>query len=317
MGKKCLKTLTLDADALMIRGPDAFAFIQGMFTADVRRGLRESKVIPYGGGSFLLDQKAKIVAPSKYWVFNSQEILVSLPKSSAELVAMELEKFHVADDLEILKPAQRPWLAQILVQAESSDTGFTASPLAGPGDGAHDRVFELQTHAWGYSLALPEWGADFFQLWVNDLKKLEATFDLKPFSDSEFQEIRIDRGVPQWGVDWDRDSFVLEFPHGPEISFFKGCYKGQEVVARGTYRGTLPKAFAKFKADPSQVLSVGFVYNSDEPEKPIGKISSVHRGAGLGLLRVSALQNGRLFQGEGTEKRTLINKVDLLIQGRE
>jgi folate-binding protein YgfZ len=317
MAKIILKTLTLDADALMVRGPDAFAFLQGMFTADIRRGLRGEALIPYGGGSFLLDQKAKVVAPSKYWIFKNQEIIVSLPRGTAELVAAELEKFHVADDLEIVKPEPRPWLAQLIVRAADGVFSFQCPALPGPGEGARDRVFQLDSRDWGFALALPEWGPDFFQLWVNDLKKFEAQFELQPFFEREIAELRMDRGVPTWGIDMDRESFILEYPHGPEISFFKGCYKGQEVVARGTYRGSMPKAFAKFKADPGQSLSVGFVFNSEDPTKPVGKISSVQGGRGLGLVRVAALQSGRLFQLEMPDKRVLINKVEVLIQGRE
>jgi folate-binding protein YgfZ len=311
MGKKHLQSLTLDADALKVSGPDAFHFLQGMLTADIRRGLRTGSWSPYGGGSFLLDQKAKIVAPSKYWVFKDQELYLSLPTGLAPGVAEELERFHVADELEIEVPATKPWAYQLLIRAPGV---FPRQEIPGPGEGARDRVFELGHQSWGFSLALPEWGEDFFQLWVKDEKAFESEFATQPFARPEIEALRMKSGVPAWGVDYSRDSLVLEYPHANDISFFKGCYKGQEIVARATYRGTMQKSFVRFQAEPGQVLEPGFVYNSEEPEKAVGKITSAQGESGLGLVRLAASTHGRLFVGESPAKRIWISRVERLVQ---
>src|SRR5262249_10132019 len=48
---------------------------------------------------------------------------------------------------------------------------------------------------------------------------------------------RIEVGVPRIGVDMDGSTLALEVPVEDAISATKGCYLGQEVVARGTARG--------------------------------------------------------------------------------
>ena len=48
---------------------------------------------------------------------------------------------------------------------------------------------------------------------------------------------RVEVGVPRIGLDMDEKTLALEVPEEGAISQTKGCYLGQEVIARGTARG--------------------------------------------------------------------------------
>src|SRR5439155_923390 len=48
---------------------------------------------------------------------------------------------------------------------------------------------------------------------------------------------RVEVGVPRIGLDMDLSTLALEVPVEEALSATKGCYLGQEVVARGTARG--------------------------------------------------------------------------------
>src|SRR5207245_11294581 len=48
---------------------------------------------------------------------------------------------------------------------------------------------------------------------------------------------RIAIGVPKWGAELDEEATPIEAGLDPLLSFAKGCYVGQEVVAMATYRG--------------------------------------------------------------------------------
>src|SRR5207245_5616570 len=48
---------------------------------------------------------------------------------------------------------------------------------------------------------------------------------------------RIAIGVPKWGAELDEEATPIEAGLDPLLSFSKGCYVGQEVVAMATYRG--------------------------------------------------------------------------------
>ena len=48
---------------------------------------------------------------------------------------------------------------------------------------------------------------------------------------------RIATGVPAWGAELSEETTPIEAGLDPVLSFAKGCYVGQEVVAMATYRG--------------------------------------------------------------------------------
>jgi folate-binding protein YgfZ len=53
----------------------------------------------------------------------------------------------------------------------------------------------------------------------------------------QIEAYRIALGVPAWGADLDEDTTPIEAGLDRMLSFSKGCYVGQEVVAMATYRG--------------------------------------------------------------------------------
>jgi folate-binding protein YgfZ len=53
--------------------------------------------------------------------------------------------------------------------------------------------------------------------------------------------LRIERGVPLFGVDMTESTIPLEANLEHALNYTKGCYIGQEVIARATYRGQMNK----------------------------------------------------------------------------
>jgi folate-binding protein YgfZ len=60
---------------------------------------------------------------------------------------------------------------------------------------------------------------------------------------------RIERGIPLFGVDMDESHLLLETGLDDAISFTKGCYIGQEFVARQTHRGHLNRKLVGMKLE--------------------------------------------------------------------
>ena len=70
-------------------------------------------------------------------------------------------------------------------------------------------------------------------------------------TEEEFTLYRVQNGVPLQGVDFDRE-MVLNVAGEELISYTKGCYLGQEIVARVHYKGKPPKKLVvKFEQDCS------------------------------------------------------------------
>ncbi|MEJ0093075.1 MAG: folate-binding protein [Methylocella sp.] len=112
-------------------------------------------------------------------------------------------------------------------------------------------------------------------------------------NDSGYEAHRIAAGVPKGGVDFIYgDAFVqdanLDWLNG--VDFKKGCYVGQEVVARVHYRNSARKRIVKFRfegdapAHGAQIVAGG---------APLGQVGSTARFEGLAMVRLDRLEDAR------------------------
>lgn len=86
-------------------------------------------------------------------------------------------------------------------------------------------------------------GVDFFvpNESVEDfLKELQKDNAVK-VSDELYEVLRIENGIPLYGVDMDETTIVSELGIEGLISYNKGCYIGQEIIARIYFRGHIAK----------------------------------------------------------------------------
>jgi folate-binding protein YgfZ len=117
----------------------------------------------------------------------------------------------------------------------------------------------------------------------------------------ELERARIEAGVPTWGKELD-DSILpaeagLDETH---ISFTKGCFPGQEPIARLRHRGHVNRNL--------RVLDVEGARQGDEirlGEKAVGRITSAVPGIALGYVRVEVPDDARLeVAGHGATLRS-------------
>ena len=84
------------------------------------------------------------------------------------------------------------------------------------------------------------------------------------------------------------------------VNFQKGCYPGQEVVARSQYRGTLKRRTYLFETDGTAAPGQE-IFHSEDPGQPAGLVANTaHRGAQSLLLaetKIAALASGSLHLG--------------------
>jgi folate-binding protein YgfZ len=121
--------------------------------------------------------------------------------------------------------------------------------------------------------------------------------DLEPtLSGEELERMRIAAGMPAWGKELD-DSILpaeagLDETH---ISFTKGCYPGQEPIARLHYRGKVNRAL--------RVLEVDSAAPGDEirhGEKVVGRVTSVAGDRALAYVRSEVPAGAELAVGTGS-----------------
>jgi tRNA-modifying protein YgfZ len=126
---------------------------------------------------------------------------------------------------------------------------------------------------------------------------LEATL-----ADDELERLRIQAGRPIWGKEID-DSILpaeagLDETH---VSFTKGCYPGQEPIARLRHRGKVNRRL--------RVLEIDSAEPGDELRyegKTVGRVTSAAGGRALGFVRVEVPEDVRLEVGSDSKTARLL-----------
>jgi tRNA-modifying protein YgfZ len=123
--------------------------------------------------------------------------------------------------------------------------------------------------------------------------------DVEPtLADNELELLRIEAATPAWGKEIDEK--VLPAEAGLDeraISYTKGCYPGQEPIARLHYRGHVNRRL--------RVLDVDAAKPGDEVEhegKAVGRVTSAVQGRALAYIRVEIPDDAALRVG-GAEAR--------------
>ncbi|MGH6838844.1 MAG: YgfZ/GcvT domain-containing protein [Methylocella sp.] len=129
---------------------------------------------------------------------------------------------------------------------------------------------------------------------------------------SRYEAHRIAQGVPKGGVDFVHgDAFVhdmnLDLMNG--VDFKKGCYVGQEVVARVHYRNSARKRIARIHFDgpaPAQGTQI------TARETNIGQVGSKAGVEGLAMVRLDRLEDAR---AAGVALKAGDVAVDIILPG--
>lgn len=124
---------------------------------------------------------------------------------------------------------------------------------------------------------------------------------LTPIDDAAYDYLRIEAGLPRFGRELTLDYIPLEANLWDDVSFNKGCYIGQEIIARMESRGKLAKRLVSLR--PSAPVEAGADITAGG--RSVGTITSAADGpAGpeaLGYVKTAALAEGTpLSAGEVT-----------------
>src|SRR5205807_3207750 len=103
-----------------------------------------------------------------------------------------------------------------------------------------------RTGQFGYDIIIPNDEAQ--AVWQGFLLK-----GVTPVGQDALEILRLEAGYPRYGVDVDENTIILEAGYKDAISFTKGCYLGQEVVARATHIGRVNKNLVQFQTESDYV----------------------------------------------------------------
>ncbi len=121
-------------------------------------------------------------------------------------------------------------------------------------------------------------GEDGFDLFVdaNEAEGLRNSLidaGASPCSSEDAETLRIEAGIPRFGLDMDETKVVTETNLDDAVSFTKGCYIGQEIIARIKYRGHVAKKLTGVLLEQDVAIESGAKILSTD-DKEIGGVTS-------------------------------------------
>ena len=122
-----------------------------------------------------------------------------------------------------------------------------------------------------------------------------AAAGARPAPEEELEAIRIARGVPRWGYEMDLKTFPQEAGiEARAVHFDKGCYLGQEAMAKIKFRGKVNRRLVKLEAEGHLEVGTDLLLE----EKKVGSVSSSSDGKGLALVNHTLEAGTQLVAGE-------------------
>ncbi|MBI4482292.1 MAG: aminomethyl transferase family protein, partial [Acidobacteria bacterium] len=117
------------------------------------------------------------------------------------------------------------------------------------------------------------------ELW-QELIAMGERFSLRPVGWEAYQVLRVEAGIPLFGTDMDESHMPLEAGLEHALSTTKGCYVGQEVMARILYRGHVNRKLTGLRLQGGKVPEKGSTIVAGDKE--IGQVTSAVFSPALG-----------------------------------
>lgn len=278
---------------LRMTGADAAAFLQGQLTNDI-----EALTPGHGAYAALLTAKGRMRADMR--VLRTADALLVLTSAAALPTVREtVLAFRVGFDFELVDATGNTAMISL---AGPRARELAALVAAEPGENENDHARGGDLMAIATLLGADLIGApEAVDRAANDLTAAGAV----PAGEDALELARIEAGVPAFGREMNEQTIPQEAGINERaVSFTKGCYVGQETVARLHYKGS-PNRLLRGLALSRPVAPGALVKSADGRELGVvgGVAVSPSRGAlALAILRHEA-QPGDVVDADGAEAR--------------
>lgn len=280
-----------DRGVLELEGGDALDYLNRVSTNEI-----VGSKLSGGLQTLLLTEKGRVI--DSVLLLRKEKIILITSRGASDQVRGWLEKFIVADD--------------VTVHDRTGEVGLFVRLLPPPGAAPR-----------GESFGNPSVQIPFFSMKgeLSFIEEPEAWFE-GPLRDSgymlvgnrAYERIRIEAGIPSYGGEMTGEFNPLELNLRNQISFTKGCYTGQEVVARlDTYRKVqrhlclLQWPAEKREGNVTDLIGEG---------NPVGRVLSrtgpvagEEMVFGLGIVRKEFARTGELLDIAGAGISAAITRV--------
>ncbi len=257
---------------LALVGPQAAAFLGGQVTNDT-----ESLTPGHGCYAALLTNKGKMLADLRV-LHTGDELLLLTERATLQVLFDTLRRAIIGWDAELHKRTLE-LTRHVLIGPES-----VAVAGIDPGPEEHDNARGLID---GHDVLVVRTDTGLDVLSADDVAPALRAAGAVDVDEDAADVVRVERGRPRYGAELDDGVIPQEAGlNARAVSFTKGCYVGQETVARLHYKGKPNRHLRGLRlsqpGQPGDALSSG--------EREVGRLTSVavspvHGPIGLAIVR--------------------------------
>jgi folate-binding protein YgfZ len=265
---------------LALTGGEAKEFLHGQVTQDI-----ESLTPGHGAYAAFLTHKGKMLGDMRVLDLGDELWLDTERVALQELFNM-IRRYKLGRDVELHKRTLERGLLSLI--------GPGARELFSVGPDEHDN----EPREFGFVVAT-DVGVDVI-CDADEVEAVKASLGVPEVSEAAAEIVRVEHGRPRYGIDLN-DSVIPQEAGLNEraVSFTKGCYVGQETVARLFYRGKPNRHLRGLRL--SEPLETGTPLRLGERE--VGRLGSsvvspTHGPIALAILRREASPGDQLAAGE-------------------
>ena len=271
-------------------GEDRARFLNGLVTCD-------TKSLESGQGvfGFLTTVKGRVMADVSILALDDR-LWLELPPGTAPAITEHLSKYVIVDRVEI---------AQLENITPLTLIGPTATDVLGLSDSPETIHAHHTREIGGADVRIVREpplaaGSATWTLWVQTddaagvfehLLEQGTSHGLRAVGHRAFDRLRIEAGQPFFGVDYSLANFPQETGLGDiAVSYTKGCYLGQEIVARIHYRGGVNRhlrglVFAEGSASAAECVGRSLAIDGRE----VGTVTSAAAAGSRGSIGLAIL----------------------------
>jgi folate-binding protein YgfZ len=285
-----------DRGLVQMQGADLIDFLQRTLSSDLK------KLQPGAGQwSALLDGKGRWLCELLLFRLPDQDgtpqILLDCPHDCVESLMQRMDMMHFGEDIRW----QELSLARLM--------------LLGPASQADAFAIEAGPFSDSYWISRPDRGTDCRELvgpaeLVRDFAQRSVADGAVPTGWVVLDILRVEAGQPRWKIDFDADSILPETGEWQRASLAKGCYAGQEVVAKVDTYGEAPRQLCLLDFGQVEVPLMGASLLDDQ-DRPVGTVTSwvwsprQSKAIGLGIVKRKALQDQQVLCAVSGQDRVM------------
>ena len=258
---------------LRVTGADRIRFLHSMISNDVE-GLEDCQ----GRYGTFLTARGKMVADFYYYRL-PRLVLMDVDLSLAERLRDALDAYVIMDEVELslseqfrhfsLQGPRTGDLVRALLKAEVPAQPLQVVEADWDGDSAL-LIHKSDVGAAGCEILAPRKNGPALS---RALSEWNGSFPVRRLDPEVWNLLRIEAAIPQFGVDMDEGNYPMEARLNSAISLTKGCYLGQEVVAKATHIGGVGRFLMGLVLDGEELPEPGDRVLSPEG-KAIGSVTS-------------------------------------------